>query len=199
MTWLTSAEALSPASFRSREARYGYWMAHAAGQPNDSLLAKILASREAGIGALPVRLGLDPDAFAALLQAHFPTAAMLFSDTGAADEDWMDRGNEREDIETLLLAHRGGRADSEVWLAGIVAAACMGGDHLWQDLGLWSRADLGRLMAENFPALAERNDRDMKWKRFLYKQLCQAEGIYVCRAPSCEVCVDYARCFGPED
>ena len=72
-------------------------------------------------------------------------------------------------------------------------------DHLWQDLGLWSRKDLGTLMQLNFPQLAARNDKDMKWKKFLYKQLCIAEGIYTCRAPSCEVCADYQHCFGPED
>jgi nitrogen fixation protein NifQ len=38
----------------------------------------------------------------------------------------------------------------------------------------------------------------MKWKKFLYRQLCLEEGIYVCRAPSCEVCKDYDLCFGPE-
>jgi len=54
-------------------------------------------------------------------------------------------------------------------------------------------------MTRNFPVLAAKNDRDMKWKKFLYKQLCQREGIYICRAPSCEVCADYAKCFGPEE
>ena len=44
-----------------------------------------------------------------------------------------------------------------------------------------------------------RNDRDMKWKKFLYKQLCDRAEINACRAPSCSVCSDYARCFGPED
>jgi nitrogen fixation protein NifQ len=84
-------------------------------------------------------------------------------------------------------------------MAEIVSAGCMGDDHLWQDLGLWQRPDLSRLMLNNFKPLAERNDKDMKWKKFLYKQLCDAEGIYVCRAPSCEVCTDYDNCFGPED
>ena len=84
-------------------------------------------------------------------------------------------------------------------MAHVVAAGCMASDHLWQDLGLWRRADLTALMRRNFPALAARNVKDMKWKRFLYKQLCEAEGIYVCRAPSCEVCSDYHACFGPED
>ncbi|WP_462322630.1 nitrogen fixation protein NifQ [Halochromatium sp.] len=85
------------------------------------------------------------------------------------------------------------------WMAGIIAAGCMGSDHLWQDLGLLQRAELSFLMAQNFPALASQNSRDMKWKRFLYKQLCEAEGIYTCRSPSCEVCVDYHACFGPEN
>ncbi len=55
------------------------------------------------------------------------------------------------------------------------------------------------MLAYNFPDLVARNSKDMKWKKFLYKQLCEAEGLYVCRAPSCEVCKDYQQCFGPED
>lgn len=98
-----------------------------------------------------------------------------------------------------MLEARAGLDDSETWLAEIVACACMGMDHLWQDMGLWSRKELSELMHRNFPALAQRNDRDMKWKKFLYKQLCEQEGIYVCRAPSCDVCSDYLNCFGPED
>jgi nitrogen fixation protein NifQ len=53
-------------------------------------------------------------------------------------------------------------------------------------------------MVENFPHLAAKNDRDMKWKRFLYRQLCEREGIHICPAPSCQVCTDYAKCFAPE-
>ena len=81
----------------------------------------------------------------------------------------------------------------------IVSRACQGRDHLWQDMGLWSRDQLSSLMLRNFPTLAQQNTQNMKWKKFIYKQLCDAEGIYTCRAPSCEVCADYAACFGPED
>jgi nitrogen fixation protein NifQ len=83
-------------------------------------------------------------------------------------------------------------------MAQVVAAACMGQDHLWQDLGLLNRTELNALMQRNFPALAARNVKDMKWKRFLYRQLCEMEGIQACRAPSCEICTDYAHCFGPD-
>ncbi|MCU7810980.1 MAG: nitrogen fixation protein NifQ, partial [Candidatus Thiodiazotropha sp. (ex Notomyrtea botanica)] len=75
----------------------------------------------------------------------------------------------------------------------------LGDDHLWQDLGLWQRSDLSRLMMVCFRPLARLNDRDMKWKKFLYKQLCETEGIYTCRSPSCKVCVDYDNCFGCEE
>lgn len=109
------------------------------------------------------------------------------------------RVDEQAELIALMRTHRAGDSPSELWMASIVASACLGSDHLWQDLGLWCREDLSSLMLRNFPTLAEKNVHNMKWKKFLYKQLCNAEGIYVCRAPSCEVCADYQACFGPED
>ena len=99
----------------------------------------------------------------------------------------------------LLLSHRAGRDLSEIHMAEIVCTACLGSNHLWEDLGLFNRKELTALMRRNFPTLAARNVKDMKWKKFLYKQLCIMEGIYVCRAPSCEECTDYHVCFSPED
>ncbi len=176
---------------------YGLLMGRAAGLPNDDLFARMLVSQTAGQGALPPGLGLGPAVFPTLVKRHFPGFHLpaALADPGLDGE----RRAERDDLLALLLESRAGQDLSELWMAEIVTAACMANDHLWQDLGLWSRADLTRLMLENFPALAARNDRNMKWKKFLYKQLCQQEGIYVCRSPSCEVCVDYAVCFGPEE
>ncbi|TCJ11533.1 nitrogen fixation protein NifQ [Parasulfuritortus cantonensis] len=168
-------------------------MAHACGHANDDLFAKMLASQAAGQGALPPGLGLRAEAFGALLARHFPG----FGPLGVAAGAELDpvRASERSDLVGLMLEGRAGSDPSEVWLAEIVAAACMAGDHLWQDLGLWSRKDLSRLMADNFPHLAALNDRDMKWKKFLYRQICDREGIPVCPAPSCQSCTDYAKCF----
>ena len=84
-------------------------------------------------------------------------------------------------------------------MSDIVAAGCLGGDHLWRDLGLQSRSELSQLMLQNFPTLAAANSGDMKWKKFFYKQLCEAGGGYVCRAPSCDQCSAYDDCFGPEE
>jgi nitrogen fixation protein NifQ len=175
---------------------YGLLMARAADLPNSDLFARMLVSQARGQGALMPGLGLGSSDFTLLMTRHFPGFGLPAP--LAMHDDLGERRAEWHDLLSLLLAHRAGVDPSETWMASIVAHACMGSDHLWQDLGLWSRTDLSQLMTRNFPALAARNDRDMKWKKFLYKQLCQQQGVYVCRAPSCEVCIDYAKCFSPD-
>ena len=192
-----SAAHAMPSPAADRIGLYGLLMARAGGLPNDDLFARMLFSHTVGMGALPPGLGLAPGEFVALMARHFPGFSLPV--VLAVPPVETERNNERDELLTLLREHCAGFDDSERWMAEIVTAACMGGDHLWQDLGLWSRVDLSRLMTQNFPALAARNTRDMKWKKFLYKQLCAREGVVVCRSPSCEVCVDYAKCFGPED
>ena len=112
------------------------------------------------------------------------------------------RADEIEEVSSLLLEHADpgvGSGADRAEVAGIVALACLGDDHLWQDLQLASRVELGVLLRRWFPALAAKNTGDMKWKKFFYKQLCERAEIHACRAPSCAVCSDRAQCFGPED
>jgi nitrogen fixation protein NifQ len=175
-------------------------MARAVGAGNDTAFASMIATRAAGGGALPVWLGLEASAFHDLMAYHFPGVSPdVLSATDGGAPLRQARLDERGDLIALMLAHRAEQSPSEVWMARAVAAGCMAGDHLWHDLGLWNRGELTGLMRRNFPALATLNTRDMKWKRFLYQQLCDAAEIRVCRAPSCEVCVDYDVCFGSED
>jgi len=111
------------------------------------------------------------------------------------------RDDEVDDVRSLLIAWAdpaAGSAQEVHQVAETIALACLGDNHLWQDLQLPSRVELSALMAWWFPALKARNDRDMKWKKFLYKQLCEREEIFVCKAPSCAVCSDQPVCFGPE-
>ncbi len=175
---------------------YAELMTHAAGLPNDELFAQMITSQIGGTGALPPGLGLDEKDFAAMLTNHFPGVELVIRRIENTDDP---RALERDDVLGLLLKHRAHRNMSEQWMAEIVTAACMANDHLWQDLGLWSRDYLSQLMTQNFPSLAAKNVHDMKWKKFLYKQLCEKEGINACRSPSCEYCADYLKCFGPED
>ncbi len=181
---------------KAGEGVYAELMAHAVGLPNDVLYAQIICSQRDAVGAMPPNLGLDVAAFCALLNRHFPGMALNDSDAHIEPDP---RALERDDVLALLLENRAMQDESEVWMADIVTTACMADDHLWQDLGLWSRDLLTRLMTQNFPDLAAKNVHDMKWKKFLYKQLCEREGINACRAPSCEHCTDYLKCFGPED
>jgi len=178
---------------------HGLLMSYSRGLPNDDTLARMLATQASGGGSLPAGLGLPPPEFVALLGRHFPGATLPVM-PDRPPPAWDPRLlEEKEELIKLLDFHRAGQDVSERWMSVIVATGCMANDHLWEDLGLWSRRDLSELMARNFPVLAAKNDRDMKWKKFLYKQLCEQEGIYLCRAPSCAICRDYALCFGPED
>jgi len=144
-------------------------------------------------------LGLPAPELHRLAGRHFPDAAALIAhlDMGlpAALRQRLD---EVQDVRELLLEFcRPDSADAP-WLASTVAVACLGDNHLWQDLGLPHRQALSQLLCQHFPALCERNSGDMKWKKFLYKQLCERAAVQ-CRAPSCAVCSDYGFCFGPEE
>ena len=147
---------------------------------------------------MPDALALTEDQFASLLVRRFSGYSVNVKSAKGVPLDF-NRMLEKQDLEQYLRQFATHNSpDSEVLIA-IIVAACLGNDHLWQDLGLWSRRDLSALLQHNFPRLAAANSGDMKWKKFLYKQLCEAEGFYVCRAPSCEVCKDYSQCFGTED
>ncbi|MDD2886119.1 MAG: nitrogen fixation protein NifQ [Dechloromonas sp.] len=164
-----------------------------AGDPNRPLLASLIAGQAQGAGCLPADLGLGEIRYHTLLATFFPGRHVDRKPTPAVDLP------EFEELQRLLLDHRAGKHDSELWVADILTTACVGMDHLWQDLGFTGRDELSRLMQVNFPTLAAANSGDMKWKKFLYRQFCSREGIYVCPAPSCGVCKDHAQCFGPEN
>jgi nitrogen fixation protein NifQ len=166
--------------------------ADALADPARPVFASLVVGRSLGAGVLPHALGLDGERFADFWRRYFPGPQPILLDGNREDIPELD------DIEHLLLDYRAGRRDSERWLARIVACGCAGRDHLWQDLGLANRGELSLLMAAGFPALAALNTGDMKWKKFIYRQYCARDGIYVCPAPSCGVCIDYAKCFAPE-
>ena len=163
-----------------------------AGDPNRPVLASLLAGRLCGEGVLPASLGLPETELDNLWNAYFPGPRPALPDQAVEDIP------ERQDLVAILLEHRAGRFPSDIWLAFIVAVACAGRGHLWQDLGLADRGELSHLLFHAFPALARQNSGDMKWKKFLYRHYCARDGIYVCPAPSCGECADHAQCFAPE-
>jgi nitrogen fixation protein NifQ len=169
--------------------------AAAQADPNRPVLASLLAGQGCGEGVLPADLGLPAWELENLWASYFPGERLV---ARVPSPDRMTEMPERQDLVDLLRAHRAGRFPSEIWLAFIVATACAGRDHLWQDLGLANRDELSRLLYNAFPTFARQNTGDMKWKKFLYRFYCARDGIYVCPSPSCGECVDYAQCFAPE-
>ena len=198
-TMLDSVQVINQESSKTeKEAVFEQLMSMSGVYQNDFYLARILSSWVLDEGALPARLGLSAENFQNLVAKHFANHQILVNVNNKADVE-QERIPEWEDLVELMLEFRANNDPSEEWIAQIVASACMGLDHLWQDLGLWSRGELTEILNLNFPELAKCNDKDMKWKKFLYKQLCARDGTYVCRAPSCDVCADYNVCFGPEE
>lgn len=110
-----------------------------------------------------------------------------------------NRMDELDDIVELLMDHSCDQSNDTHDLALYIAKSCMGDNHLWQDMGLHNRAALSELMQTFFPGLVAKNSGDMKWKKFFYKQLCERADIFICKSPTCGVCIDYSKCFGPEE
>ena len=175
-----------------------------AGTPADAPMASVLASLWLGRSALPPRLGLRAWGVRALVRECFPgwprhvalprpiaAAPCRLGQTGVVEEI--------RDLERLLLSGRATATPGARRLAKLLAVGCMGYGHMWRDMGFASRAELRALLATASPKVVRRNTRDMRWKKFLYRELCKSEAGYVCRAPSCDACVGYAECFGVEE
>ncbi len=166
----------------------------AAIRPDDSAVTRAFA----GVLSRFHTLGLDPREFSALRRLHRIDAA---EGAGAAAKDGgCDplRAEEHGELVELLVAHRADESRETLWLAFTIATACLGDNHLWQDMGLAGREELSGLLRRHFTRLYEKNVHNMKWKKFFYKELCRQAQVTLCKAPSCRVCSDYAACFGPE-
>ena len=146
-------------------------------------------------------VGLAAPDLRRVCEVFFPAALWLVCDSG---DDGAEAGAGADAVEEAdlrrLLADNATRPGDPValWLAAMVARRSLCSDHLWQDLGLASRSDLSGLLHRHFLPLAARNVRDMKWKKFFYRTMCEDEGIRVCKAPVCDACCDFAQCYGPE-
>lgn len=192
----------TPAVFE-RELIFQRYLQTASDHPNSLALAQILSSWHSGHCALPEYLGLSALDFDALRLFHFDlydSAAQAQLAAPAQPGSGLDLrlSDIRDDLLHLLRSHARDASNSTRWVAELIATACLGSRHLWEDLGVFERARLSALLQHNFPQLAARNTRDMKWKKFLFKQLCETEGIYICRAPCCDDCSEFSDCFGPE-
>jgi nitrogen fixation protein NifQ len=160
------------------------------------VLASILAVASVEKGSVAERVGLAADELARLIEHWFPLARDLIA-------SWCRRNDAAEDDETtmvrdLLLAQCSTEGDTGRWLAAMVARRAVEPNHLWEDLGLRDRGELSRLLTRHFAPLAARNIKNMRWKRFFYRMLCEDDGFVMCSTPVCTQCADFELCFGEE-
>jgi len=146
--------------------------------------------------AVTVSLGLSPAMLRRLLDRYFPHAQGL-ADGLLADGNEA-RAPEEPDMRAYLMDNGTRGTVEETWLAHIIARRSLEPNHLWQDLGLTARGDLSVLIARHFAPLAAANWMDMKWKKFMYRELCRRDGLIACKAPVCDICSDFLDCFGGE-
>jgi nitrogen fixation protein NifQ len=136
------------------------------------------------------RLGLDGERLNAAAQFVHMDLFLDPSLAARAEED-----EEEVMVRQILLENRSGPREVSEWLAYVVARRGMEPNHLWEDLGLAERPDLTKLLLRHFAPLACKNTRNMRWKRFLYRSLCEAEGFSMCPSPTCDACAEFHICY----
>ncbi len=151
-----------------------------------------------GHSVLPLYLGLDKITFIQLIRSMQLDIQAASLDTKQAlirSELMSLRMDEHQELNQLLLKNADNSLPFSTEMAAVISAGCLGSKHLWHDLGLPERPLLSQLFSDYFPDLFALNVSNMRWKRFLYRQLCENGGDYVCRSPSCETCLSYNECF----
>ncbi len=77
-----------------------------------------------------------------------------------------------------LLMEAASPLDAEApCVAAWVADSALKDGHLYAAMGLTDRSEVRALMERHFPAIAAGNDRDMRWKKYLYKRMCGWPGF----------------------
>ncbi|BCR06541.1 hypothetical protein DESUT3_36100 [Desulfuromonas versatilis] len=165
------------------------------------LFACLLAVAAQEPHGLASSLGLSAEELEALRQLFFPgfDPALL----PAPPENRRPAPEINPEILEILLSHVPGGPDEALrqpaaWLARIIAARAAHPGHLWVAMGLFERPELSAAIRRLLPSLAAANDKGMRWKRYLFKQVCERHGSQLCKSPNCGVCSDYALCFAPE-
>ncbi len=159
----------------------------------------IVESYRRGETALPLYMGLNQNGYDALLLAIGLESVTLSLEVESKLQLRLEllnmRIGELEELERLLVESLNPDVLLGSEMVTVLASACLGCQHLWRDLGMPERPRLTALFRDYFPSLHAKNINNMRWKRFLYRQLCENGGDYVCRSPSCEECASYSECF----
>lgn len=145
-------------------------------------------------------LGLQEEEFITLQRLFFPDCATdLFAKKNMPGGDCPAEVN--EEVRSVLLSHvprqvSGAPEPVPFLLAKILAARAAHPGHLWVSMGFFQRPELSAAIQRHLPGLFAANHLKMRWKRFLFKEVCTLNGGVLCKSPNCGDCSDYALCFG---
>ena len=183
---------------------------------NDLIILKLMMMKRCSAAHAPYRtsLGLSPEELSSIIHQFFPDIADEWREGECFGqclqryrseccarhdgENLTPNGfkhrmlvEEESDLYRLFLDHRSSIGPLAFTFARIIARACMEPEHLWMCLGLKNRDQLSALLRWHFRPLFEKNTRNMRWKKFFYKQLCDIANIRTCKASACEICAHY--------
>lgn len=157
-------------------------------------LVRHAAQAAATIGQpIEKQLGVTHDQLAAIAAFAGIDDPALLAGGGVPSPD-----DEELMLQELLLRHKSQPGEIGDWLAQIIARRSMEPNHLWEDLGLPERPDLTKLLLRHFQSLAANNTRNMRWKRFLYRAICESEGFTMCPSPTCDACSEFHICYSDD-
>lgn len=92
-----------------------------------------------------------------------------------------------KEVKQLLVKHAVDE-EAKIVLAPMIARYSLMMNHLYEDLGLQSRTEMGKFMKQNFPTLAAQKPKEKLWKKYLYDCVGKV-------APACATCDDQLTCF----
>ncbi len=147
-------------------------------------------------------LGLTRQELASLLKIYFPGVDPSLL-APRPDSALQAPPEANVDVLSILFSHvpkdgSGQEIQTALWLVRILAARAAHPGHLWVAMGLFERPELTASIRRHLPSLAAANNQGMRWKRYLFKQVCDQNGGTLCKSPNCGVCSDYALCFAPD-
>lgn len=148
-------------------------------------LATALA--EAEYHPITEALGLSRDSILEILNMMFP-GSFVIDDIVPPDADTGKDAPAEPILRYMLLANRSKGMPIESWLAHIFIRRCQVGDHMWRSIGLFSRNELTEAMFRYFKPLASKNIYDLKWKRFIYRQMREDNNLSLDKYPYCDNC-----------
>lgn len=105
-----------------------------------------------------------------------------------------------QDLQAVVLSYVATNTSNSNYLmakalANIIVTRAAHPGHLWIAMGLFERPQLTVAIGRHLPLLFKANNKGMRWKRFLFKQVCEQQGGLMCKSPECGDCSDYALCF----